>query len=368
MDINELYLDLATNKLSLSTALALIQTATNLSEDESEWVESELNGYTSKLTVPDYRQLPCKFKARVRNIYNGEYEEVDLVGEAIDDLDLTLNRLNGLSIYKIYANQGIDYLESQVEDHDDGNVIIIIDGPLGRDLKNNLKSQAQSYGCTIIDVFQTAPVAYLKNALSVVKVQLMRIIKRHINESGFNVSETDKPSLEAKTDELKVSGIVQETETKGENIMKNKHSIFISYSHEDDKWLTKVLKNLKPLHRYYDNVEMWSDKKIMASDDWKAEIDNALGKATIAILLVSTDFVASDFIANEELQPLLDKAQVDGTRIMPIIVRPCAFFKECGLSKYQAVNDPKEPLSGMTEYEQEKTLVDMVETIKKIVG
>ena len=97
------------------------------------------------------------------------------------------------------------------------------------------------------------------------------------------------------------------------------------------------------------------------------KIDKALEKATIAILLVSTDFLASDFITNEELQPLLDKAQNEGTRIMPIIVRPCAFFEESGLSKYQAVNDPKMPLSGMSVYEQENKLVEMVKAIKEIV-
>lgn len=160
---------------------------------------------------------------------------------------------------------------------------------------------------------------------------------------------------------------VTKTVTKEDKKMEKKHSIFISYSHEDNLWLTKVLKNLKPLQRYYDNVDSWSDKKIMASDVWKDEIDKALKKATIAILLISSDFEASDFITNEELQPLLDKAQADGTKIMPLIVRPCAFFEECGLSKYQAVNDPKKPLSGMTEYEQEMALVDMVKTIKEII-
>ena len=149
--------------------------------------------------------------------------------------------------------------------------------------------------------------------------------------------------------------------------MEKKHSIFISYSHEDSEWRDKVEKNLKPLQRYYENIDSWSDKKIMASDVWKEEIDKALEKATIAILLVSTDFLASDFITNEELQPLLDKAQNEGTRIMPIIVRPCAFFEESGLSKYQAVNDPKMPLSGMSVYEQENKLVEMVKAIKEIV-
>ena len=152
-----------------------------------------------------------------------------------------------------------------------------------------------------------------------------------------------------------------------EKKMEKKQSIFISYSHEDKYWLEKVLKNLKPLKLYYSNLETWSDKQILASDVWKDEIKEALNRATIAILLVSTDFVASDFIASEELQPLLDKAQADGTRIMPLIVRPCAFFEECGLSKYQAVNDPKMPLSGMTTFQQESALVEMVNTIKKLI-
>ena len=155
--------------------------------------------------------------------------------------------------------------------------------------------------------------------------------------------------------------------TKDENKMEKKHSIFISYSHEDKEWLTKVLKYLKPLQRFYNNLEVWSDEKIKASDVWNEEIDNALSQATIAILIVSPDFESSDFITNEELQPLLEKAKKEGTRIMPLIVRPCAFFEENGLSKYQAVNDPKLPLSGMSGYEQESKLVEMVSVIKEII-
>lgn len=160
---------------------------------------------------------------------------------------------------------------------------------------------------------------------------------------------------------------IKETKQKA-LIMKKTHHIFISYSHEDCEWLNKVLKHLKPLIRYYDNIDSWSDKEIIASDIWKEEIDSALNKATIAILLVSTDFLGSDFIANDELQPLLEKAKKEGTKIMPLILRPCAFFEESGLSKYQALNDPKKPLSGMTDFDQESTLVNMVNTIKSLLS
>lgn len=180
-------------------------------------------------------------------------------------------------------------------------------------------------------------------------------------KKGLTVSEDPKIEIE----ESPTPKVVEHKQE--EKRMEKKHSIFISYSHEDDKWLTKVVKTLKSLQRYYDNVDSWSDKKIMASDVWKAEIDKALGNATIAILLVSPDFMASDFITKEELQPILNKAVAEGTKILTLVLRPTPLLEESGLLKYQAVNDPKKPLTGMTEYEQETVLVNLVEAIKKII-
>lgn len=187
----------------------------------------------------------------------------------------------------------------------------------------------------------------------------------------FEVVNTKKEPAEVENPEIVNEKLTPKPENvekvKEEKKMEKKHSMFISYSHEDDKWLTKVLKNLKSLQRYYDNVDSWSDKKIMASDVWKDEIDKALGNATIAILLVSPDFMASDFITKEELQPILNKAVNEGTKILTLILRPTPLLEESGLLKYQAVNDPKKPFTGMTEYEQETVLVNLVEAIKKII-
>lgn len=355
MNIQDLYFELVTNKLSLGNALALSQVYVPLTDEEKKWVDLELNGYNSKLIIPEYRQLPCEVKARVQILYNGEIQELNLVGSAIDELDATLNSLHGLSIYKLYAGQGIEYLESQAINHEDGNVIMVIDGPPGRDMKEILKVQAKRNGYSIINVFQTAPVAYLQNTISVIKTRLMGIIKGHMDNEDQKLTNVVKPS----------SDVLEEV--KDEKMMEKKHSIFISYSHEDEKWLVKVQKTLKSLQRYYDNVDSWSDKKINASDVWKEKIDRALGNATIAILLVSPDFMASDFITNEELQPILNKAVVEGTKILTLILRPTPLLKESGILKYQAVNDPKKPLSGMTEYEQEMVLVNLADAIKKII-
>src|SRR6218665_3206938 len=87
--------------------------------------------------------------------------------------------------------------------------------------------------------------------------------------------------------------------------------IFISYSHKDAEYLERLLVHLKPLER--DGlIDTWVDTRLLAGDRWKKEIDAALKKARVAVLLVSADFLASDFIINNELPPLLKAAEEQG--------------------------------------------------------
>ena len=70
-------------------------------------------------------------------------------------------------------------------------------------------------------------------------------------------------------------------------------------------------------------------------------------------LLVSADFLASDFITDNELPPLLKNAEERGTRILPLIVKPCRFARDKNLRHFQAINDPKQPLALLSPGEQE---------------
>jgi len=82
---------------------------------------------------------------------------------------------------------------------------------------------------------------------------------------------------------------------------------FISYSHTDQEYLDRLMIHLKPLIKK-GVIDIWSDNKIKTGDHWKAEIEEALNNASISILLISADFMASDFIVDNELPPLLAKA------------------------------------------------------------
>ncbi len=132
-----------------------------------------------------------------------------------------------------------------------------------------------------------------------------------------------------------------------------KNTVFISYSHEDQKHLQRLHVHIKPLEKK-GLVDVWDDTKIKIGDKWSEQIESALSKAAIAILIISADFLASDFIIDNELPPILKKAELEGTLVLPVILKPCRFLREEHLSPFQALNPPDKPILSMTEVEQEE--------------
>jgi sugar-specific transcriptional regulator TrmB len=129
-------------------------------------------------------------------------------------------------------------------------------------------------------------------------------------------------------------------------------NVFVSYSHHDREYLDRLLIHLKPLEKE-GLIDLWVDTRLRAGDRWKKEIERALDQATVAILLVSADFLASDFITNNELPPILRNAEDKGKRIIPVILKPCRFTRDKNLRHFHAINDPKEAFILLSEGEQE---------------
>lgn len=150
----------------------------------------------------------------------------------------------------------------------------------------------------------------------------------------FNLSDDDIPLLSEKS------------------IVPKGKKIFISYSHKDGGYLERLMIHLKPLQRQ-GVIDPWVDTRLLAGDKWKKEIEKSLNSAKVAILLISADFLASDFIVENELPPLLHGAEEKGTLIIPVILKPCRFVREKSLNEFQAVNSPDDPVSALGEYERE---------------
>ena len=143
--------------------------------------------------------------------------------------------------------------------------------------------------------------------------------------------------------------------------------IFVSYSHADAEWLKRLQVHLKPLERA-GSIEWWDDTKILPGMVWRDEIEKALAAAQIGVLLVSADFVASDFIANHELPNLLAAAQDEGLTILSLIVGPSRFKRMPELSRFQAVNDPDRPFIGLSKAEQEADLLKLANRIEDLAA
>jgi tetratricopeptide (TPR) repeat protein len=144
-----------------------------------------------------------------------------------------------------------------------------------------------------------------------------------------------------------------------------RRTVFISYSQGDAKrpWLARLQVHLKRLETQC-SVERWDDTRIKAGADWRKEIDKALSSAVAAVLLITENFIASDFISKVELPQLLSMAERKGTLIIPVIAMPCSFSAHPRLSKIQAINSPERTLASMTVNKQEELWTKVVKQIE----
>ncbi|MBB5804532.1 hypothetical protein F4560_004300 [Saccharothrix ecbatanensis] len=136
--------------------------------------------------------------------------------------------------------------------------------------------------------------------------------------------------------------------------------VFVCYSHQDVHWLTRLQVHLKPLQ-----LDVWSDRRIELGDDWQREITQALARAKAALVLVSADALASDYINSEELPHLLAAAEDGGCRIIPVLVGPSLFHDTPALNRFQGV-PAKSTLSELPNHDGERVLADLAAKLSKL--
>ena len=156
--------------------------------------------------------------------------------------------------------------------------------------------------------------------------------------------------------------IVREESAQSETGRK-RSKILLAYSHADSPWLERVRTYLKEFEDEGFEVDVWDELQLAAGKKWELEIAAALKVIKIAILLISTDFLNSNAIMDNEFPPLLEAAEQDGAVVLPVILKPSRFTKNPYLCQYPPLNHPEKPLITLSEARQEEVLIRLTETI-----
>ena len=114
--------------------------------------------------------------------------------------------------------------------------------------------------------------------------------------------------------------------------------MFVSYSHRDANWRDKFSVMLAPLTSA---LELWSDRQELVGDKWREQLDAAIARSDAALLLISPDFLASDFIMEHELPALIQH----GVPLVCVPVRPSIASTVKMLEEVEWAHDPARPLA-----------------------
>ena len=144
-------------------------------------------------------------------------------------------------------------------------------------------------------------------------------------------------------------------------------TVFISYSHKDERWKNRLVTHLGVLAKQ-DLIKLWDDRCINAGQDWYQEIQNAMEVARVAILLVSANSLTSDFILREEVQRLLERREEEGLLIFPVIVEPCDWEAVPWLCRMQLHPIDGRPLSSCRKHQIDADLTAIAKEVRSFLN
>jgi TIR domain-containing protein len=145
--------------------------------------------------------------------------------------------------------------------------------------------------------------------------------------------------------------------------------VFISYSHQDHAWKDRVVTFMNCMRKQRNlGYTTWDDGEIHPSEDWNKNIGEAITQARVAVLLVSADFLSSDFINDTEVPLLLERRDQGILAVMPLVVRPCPWEVVDWLASIQLHPSEGTPLSSCGDAEVEEHLKQMALELDRLVS
>jgi internalin A len=186
-----------------------------------------------------------------------------------------------------------------------------------------------------------------------------------VNVRGL-IDEVFNPMLAETQHQSELTAMLQAKRSENASAVSS-GKIFISYAHKNENRLNELLEHFKTLEHAGIKVDPWSDKRIEGGMNWKEEINQAMQECKVAILLVSTPFLASNFIMTKELPTILAAAKDRGVTLLSVVVGECRFTETPFLQDYQAMNQPSKPLSSLRPGERDKVYMKVIDRAKALL-
>lgn len=139
-------------------------------------------------------------------------------------------------------------------------------------------------------------------------------------------------------------------------------TVFCSFAHADESLRQELERHLSLL-RHQDLVSDWYDRKIDAGSDWAEQIDDHLEVADIVLLLISSDFLASDYCMGIEVKRTLERHRAGEARVIPVILRPCD-WQTAPFGRLQALPRGGKPIT--TWQDRDEAFTDVVRSLRDI--
>ncbi|WP_299193256.1 toll/interleukin-1 receptor domain-containing protein [uncultured Erythrobacter sp.] len=138
--------------------------------------------------------------------------------------------------------------------------------------------------------------------------------------------------------------------------------VFFSYSHKDEDLRDQLEVQLTMLKRQ-GLIEAWHDRRIGAGTEFGGEIDSQIESSNIVLLLVSSDFLASDYCYDKEMLRAMELHEQGALRVIPVILRPCE-WEEAPFGKLQATPVDGRPVTSWPD--RDSAFLEISKSIRKV--
>ena len=169
----------------------------------------------------------------------------------------------------------------------------------------------------------------------------------------------------ALTSRNKVSEIASSSppENESKSTSSQTFKVFFSYTRKDE-WLREKLETHLALLKRQGLITGWSDRQITPGMDWESEIDVHLETADIILLLISAEFLASDYCYGKEMMRAMERHQARNARVIPIILSACE-WKEAPFGRLQVLPTDGRPIMGWEK--QDEALYNIAQGLRNVI-